>query len=178
VVLFYLSQPGRLVKLADQGMRGMAGYGTEHYMASYPSTAGTPPYAQEHRLNVVFWLSWLYRSWPWLYALQWVLVAGVSITVLRWNRTALRRRSVGVLALFLLGGASLQFWAVMMSDGKNEIFKHMVSVDQMMFLSLVVVFVAWRQRRLTVVGVDPLGSESMAARRNTTEMDTERRGKV
>ncbi|WP_158895316.1 hypothetical protein [Amycolatopsis anabasis] len=154
VAMFYLSQPGRFVKLVDTGMKGMAGYGTETYMANYPAEAGLAPYAKENRIAVITWMASVFRAVPWLFALQWLLVLLVCVTVARRSRRAPRRQSVGILGLVLLGALTTQFWAVMMSEGQNEIFKHMVVVDQMMFLTIPVLLTAWLQRRKSHVLVN------------------------
>jgi hypothetical protein len=148
VVMFYLSQPGRLVKLADAGMAGMAGYGTEAYMANYPKSAGEQPFAREGRIAVVSWITSAYRAVPWLFAVQWLVVLVVCVRLIRRWRGALPGRSaLARLGLFLLAALSLQFWAIMMTEGNNEIFKHMIPVDLMMFLTVPVLLACWLQRR-------------------------------
>jgi hypothetical protein len=52
-----------------------------------------------------------------------------------------------MLGLFLLTALSVQFWAIMMTEGNNEIFKHMIPVDLMMFLTVPAVLVCQLQRR-------------------------------
>jgi hypothetical protein len=147
VVMFYLSQPGRLVKLADAGMAGMAGYGTEAYMANYPESAGEPPFARESRIAVVSWVLSAYRAVPWLFALQWLVVLVVCVRLVRrWRGARPGRSAVARLGLFLLGALSVQFWAIMMTEGNNEIFKHMIPVDLMMFLTVPVLLACWLQR--------------------------------
>jgi hypothetical protein len=147
VVMFYLSQPGRLVKLADAGMAGMAGYGTEAYMANYPESSGEPPFARERRIAVVSWILSAYRAVPWLFALQWLVVLVVCVRLVRrWRGVPPGRSAVAKLGLFLLAALSLQFWAIMMTEGNNEIFKHMIPVDLMMFLTVPVLLACWLQR--------------------------------
>lgn len=155
IAMFYLSQPGRLVKLVDAGLRGMAGYDTEAYMANYPAGSGLPAYAQESRIAVFAGLSSVYRAMPWLLVPQWLLLLVVFLVVTRRWRGTVGRQSVGIVGLFLVAGLSAQFWAVMMSDGENEIFKHMVVVDQMMFLALTMLLAAVLQRTKNNVYVDP-----------------------
>jgi hypothetical protein len=153
IALFYLSQPGRLIKLGDVGMRGMAGYDTETYMANYPAGSGMPPYAKESRIAVFAGLSSVYRAAPWLFGVQWLLLVVVFIMVARRWRRARHRQSIGVLGLFLLTGLSIQFWAVLMSDGENELMKHLVVVDLMMFLSLIMLLAVGLQRKPNTVVV-------------------------
>ncbi|WP_199429558.1 glycan biosynthesis hexose transferase WsfD [Qaidamihabitans albus] len=157
VAMFYLSHPGRLVKLLDTGLTGMAGYGTETYMANYPEDAGKPPYAKESRVAVISWFAGAYRAIPWFFVLQWLLVLAVSVSVVRRYRRSPRRQSIGVLGLFLLGSMTAQFWAVMMSDGKNEMFKHMMPADLLMFLTLPLLLAAWYQRRRNIADTDSGG---------------------
>ncbi len=155
IAMFYLSQPGRLVKLVGAGLHGMVGYDTETYMANYPADSGFAPYAQESRFAVFAGLSSVYRAMPWLLVPQWLLLLVVFLVVTRrWRGTA-GRQSIGIVGLFLLAGLSVQFWAVMMSDGENEIFKHMVVTDQMMFLALPVLLAAVLQRKKNNVYLDP-----------------------
>src|SRR5205807_3624971 len=143
IVMFYLAQPGRLIKLVDAGLHGMAGYDTETYMANYPAGSGFPPYAKENRIAVFAWLAGIYRVMPWLLVIQWVLSLAVFVVTARRWRGTVGRQSIGVLGQFLLAALSVQFWAVMMSDGENEIFKHMAVADQMMFLTLPVLLAIW-----------------------------------
>lgn len=154
VAMFYLSQPGRLVKLFDAGLNGMAGYNTETYMANYPEHAGVGPYAKETRVSLFSWLSNAYRAVAWLLVAQWLLVLTVCLTVLRHWRSSPGRRSVGILGLFLLSALSIQFWAVMMTEGQNEIFKHLIVVDLMMLLTVPVLIAAWAQRKNNNIEVE------------------------
>lgn len=147
VVMFYVSQPGRFVKLADAGLTGMSGYGTETYMANYPESSGEPPFARESRIAVVSWIMSAYRVMPWLFAVQWLAVLVICLLAARRWRDVPARSSTGMLGLFLLTALSLQFWAIMMTEGNNEIFKHMIPVDLMMFLTVPALLACRLQRR-------------------------------
>lgn len=142
VVEFYVTHPGRIFGLAAQGLRYAGTYRVSGYLADYPQSSGAPPFALDHRVEVLTYVYSFFGAAPFLFALVWLAgLIGFGIATRRGS-------AAGLLGLGLTVGIIAQFWAVLLSEGYGEAIKHMIIVDYATALLLPVAIIAWMGRRL------------------------------
>lgn len=147
VVLFYLTHPGRLGKLADTGMQGMAAYNTETYMASHPAGAGVPPFTTDSRVTVSSWLFSIYEDIPGLVMLHWLAMLGLFLYLVLRRRGTSGRRALALLGLTVMATLTVQFWTVLLTGGTHEISRNMVIADLLLLLTVPVALAVVVRRR-------------------------------
>ncbi|MDP9934898.1 hypothetical protein J2T11_001238 [Paenarthrobacter nicotinovorans] len=117
---FYATHPELLITMGERGITAML---TPElgYVGSYLEGSGHGPYEKERRFPVVLGLFSALKAAP-------VVFVGMQlVTLLLGLAVAFRKRSaVGRLAVVMVLGCWLQFWAVMLNGGQSEIYKHMV----------------------------------------------------
>ncbi|MFF2843982.1 hypothetical protein [Paenarthrobacter sp. NPDC057981] len=117
---FYATHPERLITMGERGITAML---TPElgYVGSYLEGSGHGPYEKERRFPVVLGLFSALKAAP-------VAFVGMQlVTLLLGLAVAFRKRSaVGRLAVVMVLGCWLQFWAVMLNGGQSEIYKHMI----------------------------------------------------
>jgi hypothetical protein len=134
--LFYLTHPGRLGKLADTGMRGMASYNTETYLASYTADSGMPAFTTDSRIPVVTWVFSIYRDVPALIMLHWLVMLALFLYVTFGDNRRGGHRPLGLLGLVLMAMLTIQFWTVLLTDGAHEISRNMIVTDLLLFMTV------------------------------------------
>ncbi|MGR0158715.1 glycan biosynthesis hexose transferase WsfD [Paenarthrobacter nitroguajacolicus] len=120
IAVFYITHPERLINMGERGITAML---TPElgYVGSYMESANHEPYEKERRFPVVLGLFSAMKAVP-------VAFVGVQLlTILLGFAVAVRKRSaIGRLAVVMALGCWLQFWAVMLTEGQSEIYKHMI----------------------------------------------------
>jgi hypothetical protein len=117
---FYASHPERLISMGERGITALL---TPElgYIGSYLESPERGPYEKERRFPVVLALFSAMKAAP-------VAFVGLQLlTLLLGLAVAARKRSgIGRLAVVMVLGCWLQFWAVMLAEGQSEIYKHMI----------------------------------------------------
>jgi hypothetical protein len=144
--LFYLTHPGRLGKLADVGMVGMAGYDTEKYLGSYSAGSGMPAFTTDSRIPVVSGVFSIYRDIPALIMLHWLAVLVFFLYLTFGARRTGGHRPLGLLGLVVVAMLTTQFWTVLLTDGAYEISRNMVVTDLLLFMTVPVAIAALAHR--------------------------------
>ncbi|MDI2034865.1 hypothetical protein [Paenarthrobacter nitroguajacolicus] len=120
IVGFYATHPERLVTMGERGITAML---TPElgYVGSYLEGSEHGPYEKERRFPAVLGLFSGLKAAP-------VAFVGMQlVTLLLGLAVSFRKRSaVGRLAVILVLGGWLQFWAVMLNGGQGEIYKNMI----------------------------------------------------
>jgi hypothetical protein len=136
IVEFYLTHPDRLVAVGADGLRGVDQW-RQNYLGSYLVDSHHPANSIESRVGV---FGAIFRH-AWEPALVFVWAATLYVGV----RTARRRsldpgiRAVGMLGVFVALGSFAEFWAVMISVGFPDLYRHMVLTNMLLALGLPVV---------------------------------------
>ncbi|MGI8750927.1 MAG: hypothetical protein ACR2MN_01150 [Acidimicrobiales bacterium] len=133
IVEFYLTHPDRLVAVGSDGLKGVDQW-RQNYLGSYLYGSGHQPDAIEHRVGVYGVL--FQHAWEPMLVVVWLATLYVGV------RTALRRtlgpatRAVGMLGVFVAVGSFAEFWAVMISVGFPDLYRHMVLTNMLLALGL------------------------------------------
>ncbi|UBQ02732.1 hypothetical protein [Curtobacterium sp. TXMA1] len=165
IALFYVTHPARLVGMADRGLEAMT-QPVLGYVGAYPPDVGAEPWQQEHRFPFVVVLSALLGTVPFAIVLLQIVALALGLGL------AFRRRQLGDRAAAF--GATVvvttvatwaQFWAVMLSEGASEIYKHLLVTDLLNMLLLVSIplSAALLARRIAT----PRSGSARGARRRT-----------
>lgn len=165
IALFYVTHPARLVGMADRGLEAMT-QPVLGYVGAYPPDVGAEPWQQEHRFPVVVVVSALLGTVPSAIVLLQIVALALGLGL------AFRRRQLGDRAAAF--GATVvvtavatwaQFWAVMLSEGASEIYKHLLVTDLLNMLLLVSIplSAALLARRIAT----PRSGSARGARRRT-----------
>jgi hypothetical protein len=138
--LIYLKEPNRLWGMLGRGLDGMGVY-RPGYIHSYPPSSGRP---NTDECRVCVWQSiWEGTAGNWgpsvvlLTLLAIVLCARLAVT-----RRPRGPGAVGVLGLFVALSMMAQFWAVMLSEGASDLYKHLVFTNFLAGLLAVITLVA------------------------------------
>ncbi|ALV44246.1 hypothetical protein MB46_00675 [Arthrobacter alpinus] len=133
--LFYISHPDRLASMASRGLDAMT-QPELGYLGSYEEGTGHAPHEKERRVAPVLLIFTAFRDAP-------GLLVGLQLTTLFLGlgaafsaRSSRAGRAVGKTAVVLVPAIWLQFWAVMMTEGQSEIYKHLIIADYMTALCL------------------------------------------
>jgi hypothetical protein len=188
VAVFYLSHPARLISLADRGLEAMA-QPQLNYLGSYMADSGKPPSTKDQRVPVISSISTVFRVVPLLLVVIQLVTLFLAIAVAtrrRLGAPAVALARAVIVAVFALW---LQFWAVMLSEGQSEIYKHMIIATFISSLCLpfiVGLVLLLRQNSLQqqLRGTIPVTSPPRASRSNEVsearvdiEERTDRRGR-
>jgi len=136
IMLFYVVHPNRLVSMLDRGLDAMA-HPVLGYLGSYTADSGQPASAKEHRWPVVQEVSVVFAAVPALFIFVELLTPVLGIAVASRRRLGRQSRAFGMATALFSASLILQFWAVMLSEGASEIYKHMIVVTFMNALCLV-----------------------------------------
>jgi len=125
IVGFYATHPERLITMGERGITAVL---TPElgYVGSYTEGSEHGPYEKERRFPAVLGLFSALKAAP-------VAFVGMQlVTLLLGLAVSIRKRSaVGRLAVILVLGCWLQFWAVMLNGGQAEIYRNMIVVGFM-----------------------------------------------
>ncbi|WP_460534102.1 glycan biosynthesis hexose transferase WsfD [Humibacter ginsengiterrae] len=135
IVLFYLEHPERLISMADRGLDAIA-HPELGYIGSYMANSGEPPWAKEHRFSPILGISAFYSTVPLLIVVVQLLTVVLATAVAARRRLGARARAFGLAVVFVVFALWTQFWAVMLSEGASEIYKHMIVATFMTGLCL------------------------------------------
>ncbi|WP_327357966.1 glycan biosynthesis hexose transferase WsfD [Streptomyces sp. NBC_01304] len=126
LVSFHLNHPDRLAGLADRGMVGLTRTRAS-YLGNYLADSGAGPYAKECRVCLVQPLLTFMRPIRWFVFPPLVFGAAVfgAVTVFR-RRSPLAARAGAAVVVVFAASTVVQFWAVMVTDGSNDLDKHMI----------------------------------------------------
>jgi len=136
IIEFYVVHPNRLVSMLDRGLDAMA-HPVLSYLGSYTADSGQAASAKEHRWPIVQGISVVFASVPALFIFVELLTPVLGIAVASRRRLGRQSRAFGMASALWVGSLILQFWAVMLSEGASEIYKHMIVVTFMNALCLV-----------------------------------------
>jgi hypothetical protein len=149
LVQFYFSHPDRLGHLTGEGLRAM-GVWRENYLGTYMPGSGHPPGAQECRVCVYSKVFSLVRHAPVFILTLWLLTLIVGTSVVRDRRLEPHERAMGRLSIILVIASVCEFWAVMLSEGVVDLYKHMIFTNFLTALCIPgfvgSVLVLWFQR--------------------------------
>jgi len=136
IAMFYVVHPNRLVSMLDRGLDAMA-HPVLSYLGSYTIESGQPASAKETRWPVVQGISVVFAAVPALFIFVELLTPVLGIAVASRRRLGRQSRAFGMASALFSLSLILQFWAVMLSEGASEIYKHMIVVTFMNALCLV-----------------------------------------
>jgi len=157
IVRFYVEHPVRLFAVGADGLRGVAQW-RQDYLGSYPPGSGHPPGAIEDRVGF-YGLVLQHQAEPVL-VMVWFLTLYLGLRAVRSPRLGPAERALGRLAVFTTIGALCEFWAVMISAGFHDVYRHMILTNVLLGLGapLVVAMTAVRSRAARQDPLSPLSS--------------------
>ncbi|MCL9666286.1 hypothetical protein L2091_13740 [Curtobacterium albidum] len=165
IALFYVTHPARLVGMADRGLEAMT-HPVLGYVGAHPPDVGAEPWQQEHRFPFVVLVSALLGTVPFAVVLLQIvaLVLGLGLAFRR-QQLGDRAAAFGATVVVTTVATWAQFWAVMLSEGASEIFKHLLVTDLLNMLLLVSIplSAALLARRIAT----PRSGSARGARRRT-----------
>lgn len=133
IVEFYLTHPDRLVAVGADGLRGVDQW-RQNYLASYLATSGHPANSIESRVGVY---GAIFRhAWEPVLVFVWAATLYVGVRTARRRTLDAATRAVGMLGVFVPLGAFAEFWAVMISVGFPDLYRHMVLTNMLLALGL------------------------------------------
>jgi hypothetical protein len=112
--------------MADRGMVGMIN-GRASYLGNYPEGSGNLPYAKDCRVCLISGAYHLAKPVRWIvFPLLWGGSLGLGLWIATRRRINPGLRGTGVVLASVTLATLAQFWAVMFSDGSNDLDKHMI----------------------------------------------------
>ena len=133
IVEFYLTHPTRLISVGADGLKGVDHW-RQDYLGSYEPNSGHPPGAIEQRLGVY---GALLKGTPeFVLVLIWVATLYTGLRTARHPGLRPAERAVGALAIFVTISSFLEFWAVMISVGFPDLYRHMILTNVLLALGL------------------------------------------
>lgn len=156
IVKFYVTHPLRLIPTAGDGLTGVAHW-RQDYLGSYLPDSGERPGAIENRIGVY---GGIFRNaWQPLLVIFWLATLYVGFSTARHRSLGSEEQALGRLAVFVALGSFFEFWAVMISVGYPDLYKHMVLTNVLLALGLPVMIACcwvrlrhWRARPRTSEG--------------------------
>ncbi|MFJ2741200.1 hypothetical protein ACIO3O_16210 [Streptomyces sp. NPDC087440] len=122
---FYARHPERLIGMADRGMVGMVN-GRASYLGNYAENTGNAPYAKDCRVCLISGAFHLVKPVRWVvFPALWFGSIGLGLWIATRRRLSPGLRGTGVILAGMSVATLAQFWAVMFSDGSNDLDKHM-----------------------------------------------------
>ncbi|HEX3394977.1 MAG TPA: hypothetical protein VHS52_10645, partial [Acidimicrobiales bacterium] len=126
----------------------------QDYLGSYLPDSGERPGAIENRIGVY---GGIFRNaWQPLLVIFWLGTLYVGFSTARHRSLGDDEQALGRLAVFVALGAFFEFWAVMISVGYPDLYKHMVLTNLLLALGLPVMIACcwvrlrhWRARPRT-----------------------------
>jgi hypothetical protein len=133
ILEFYATHPTRLISVASDGLRGMHQWRQE-YLGSYLPNSGEPPGAIEDRIGVY---GFLFQQSPEAFlVLGWLATLLVGLSTARRRTLRPAERAVGRLAVFVAIASFCEFWAVMISVGFPDLYRHMILTNVLLALGI------------------------------------------
>ncbi|MFF5794691.1 hypothetical protein ACFY5D_21820 [Paeniglutamicibacter sp. NPDC012692] len=146
--VFYVTHPDRLPSMATRGLQAMTQPELQ-YLGSFEAGTGHEAHEKERRVPVVLNIFESFQdSAGTLFLIQiltWLMGFGVAIA----PKLGAGGQAVGRLAIVFIPAIWLQFWAVMMTEGQSEIYKHLIIAGYMtaLCMPLLVALILIRFRR-------------------------------
>ncbi|HEY8986900.1 MAG TPA: hypothetical protein VIU15_45940 [Streptomyces sp.] len=123
---FYAGHPDRWPGMADRGLKGLV-EGRAPYLGNHLEGSGHPPYAKDCRVCLVSGVFHLAGPLRWvLFPGLWLGSAALGLWVCFRRRLGPAARGCGLVLAGVAASTVVQFWGVMLSDGSNDLEKHMV----------------------------------------------------
>ncbi len=145
VVEFYITHPTRLFRVGADGLKGVDQW-RQTYLGSYLPDSGHPPGAIENRVG--FYGS-LFQHLPQpLLVLDWLAILWMGLRTARHRGLRPAEQAIGRLAVFVAIASFCEFWAVMISVGFPDLYRHMILTNMLLALGvpLLIASVAIRTR--------------------------------
>lgn len=152
IVRFYVGHPVRLFAVGADGLRGVAQW-RQDYLGSYPPGSGHRAGAIEDRVGF-YGLLLQHQAEP-ILVLLWILTLYLGVRAVRSPRLGPAERAIGRLAVFTAVAAFCEFWAVMISAGYPDVYRHMILTNVLFALGVPLV-VAMTGVRFRAARQDPL----------------------
>lgn len=133
IVKFYLTHPTALLGAGSDGLKAVDHW-HQDYLGSYLPNSGHRAGAIESRLGV--YQAIFQNAWEPVLVLFWLATLYVGVRTARRRNLAVAVRSVGMLTVFVAVGSFTEFWAVMISNGFGDSYRHMVLTNMLMALGL------------------------------------------
>lgn len=133
IVRFYVVHPVRLLAVGADGLRGVAQW-RQDYLGSYLPGSGHPPGAIESRVDAYGLV--LQHQVGLVLVVLWLLTLYLGVRTAGDDRLGPAERALGRLAVFTAVGAFCEFWAVMVSIGFPDVYRHMILANVLMALGL------------------------------------------
>lgn len=154
IVEFYLTHPTRLAGVGADGLKGVAQW-RQNYLGSYSPHSGHPPGAIESRVDAYGTV--LHHAWEPMLVLVWLLTLYVGVRTARRADLGPGVRAVGALAVFATVGSFFELWAVMISEGFADVYRHMALTNLLLALGLplLIACAALRLRVQWRTGIEP-----------------------
>jgi hypothetical protein len=130
IAVFYATHPDRLVSMAERGIGAMTKPRLD-YIGSFTADSGHSPLEKEHRIPLFSGIFNFLAVAPVLIPFLHLLALVLAYAVQSRPRTGRAAVALGSAVIVLIPSAWLQFWAVMLTEGQSEIYKHMIIVDFM-----------------------------------------------
>lgn len=120
IAVFYASHPERLITMGERGITAML---TPElgYVGSYLESPEHGANEKERRFPVVLALFSAMKAAPVVFVAMQLLTLLLGLAV-----AARKQAGIGRLAVVIVLGCWLEFWAVMLTQGQSEIYKHMI----------------------------------------------------
>jgi hypothetical protein len=145
IARFYATHPFDLLPVGFDGV-GAVAHWRQDYLGTYTAGSGHAPGSRECRVCAYTALFAATRHVPLLVAVLWVLTFTVGLSVARSEAITGEERAVGRLAVILPLAAVVELWVVMLTEGRSDLFKHMIFTNLLTALCLPVLVAAWRAR--------------------------------
>jgi hypothetical protein len=136
IVEFYLTHPDRLVAVGSDGLKGVDQW-RQNYLGSYLPGTGHPPGAIENRVGAYSAL--FQHAWEPMLVVVWLLTLYTGMRTARRHSLDPGTRAIGMLGVFVALGAFAEFWAVLISVGFPDLYRHMVLTNLLLASGLPVV---------------------------------------
>lgn len=125
ILRFYTTHPDRLFSLGSQGLHAITVW-RQNYLGTYSVDSGHPPGARECRVCVYTAIFSAAGHLPILIVGLWLFAIIAATRVLRDRRLNAHHKTLGRLAIIIVVAAVCEFWAVMLSEGISDLYKHMI----------------------------------------------------
>ncbi|GGP86495.1 glycan biosynthesis hexose transferase WsfD [Streptomyces melanogenes] len=126
ILAFWAKHPGRAAALADDGLLALTATRPE-YLGNFLNEPGKVAYAKDDSFSLTVMAFALLRPLRWIvFPGLWLGSLAVGVRLLRHRGLRAGPRGVGWVLIAMSLNTVAQFWAVLLSDGQNDIVKHMV----------------------------------------------------
>ncbi|MFI1963487.1 hypothetical protein ACH429_05000 [Streptomyces pathocidini] len=134
VIKFWATHPVRALKLADEGLEALTA-ARPGYLGNYLESSGEPAYAKDNRFILGGMAFTLLKPIRWIaFPGLWLGSLGLGAWLACHRRLGAAPRGIGLVLVTMSLNTMGQFGAVLLSDGQNDIVKHMILVVYSTFL--------------------------------------------